>query len=254
MSRRILISPLCVLVLGVCLTPGCGQNTAEVTTVDQKSANQSVAAGAETRQVEIRLDQPLTDAEVELFLQITSQFPGGSIPPFSSTDLPSLRHNGNLLDQLRHLRLAIRDALNPERQGREWRQDARLRSLFQRFQVEPEDFAVLSLKLSSAWSAQNMRAGVRSLEARQQVDRNITESALKLMQTSGDGLRDRPEDADRVAQQLIVLEELVALSEFLALTAQVPEESLEIIASHREKLASTLPHVQAGLSMAAEVR
>ncbi|WP_437193863.1 hypothetical protein [Planctomicrobium sp. SH527] len=239
MKHRIRNSPLCLLMTIACLGAGCGQTPIE----------QPVAVN-----IEVRLDHPLTHAEVALFLDVVREFPGETVPPFSSMDLPSLRHNAKLLEQVRQLRLAIRDALSPERQGQEWRQDARLSSMFRRLNLEPEVFAVLSLKLSSAWSAQGMLESARSPESRQQIDRNITESALKLLQLDGSESQDSPANADLVAQQLIVLEELIALSEFLALTAQVSEESLDVIAAHKEELASTLPHVGTGLSMAAEIR
>jgi|GEM_PF-6207582 len=176
---------------------------------------------------------PLTDGEIRAFLQIVGQLPEGRPPAFAPVELPRLQPEGDLTTQIVRYRRAIRQALQPRRQTQHWQSQPDLAAAFSRLQVDPEAFAMLTLRLSVAWSAATIVPTTDVLEVRDRLDRQIAGLNAQLS---------RPQLlTSTLEQQFQTLEELVALSEFMQLLGSSSQQSMQIVNAHQAELHQVLP-------------
>ncbi|WP_139228273.1 hypothetical protein [Planctomicrobium piriforme] len=179
------------------------------------------------------VETALTDRDVDTFLKLLQRLPGGQAPEFAECDLPTLNGGPQLPQEVEELRQAMRLALLPERQVQHWQSSASLQTAFERLHVDPQAFAALTLRVSCAWSALTIPVETRTIETRRRLDLQIIELTRRLERETGTGWE--------CSQKRQVLEELVALSEFLRLIESVPEQSLQTVAAHQTALRDVLP-------------
>jgi hypothetical protein len=177
---------------------------------------------------------PVSQDEVALFLNVIRHLPNEKTPQFAELLLPSLTATEDLPEQIRCMQQDFRNALQPKLQASFWKSQPDLESAFAQINVDPEAFAKLTLRISTAWTALTVAEETRSREVRlrlrMQIDQLVSEIETKRF------------EHDDHHQQLRVLEELVALSEFLSLLDQVPEDSLKTVERFQGELRQILPH------------
>ncbi len=176
---------------------------------------------------------PLTEQDVAIFLQVLEHLPNRQIPEILPAELPTLRPGHDIEGQVQVLRNAMRSALSPEVQADHWMADPQVRTHLRKIGINPVAFAELTLRISSAWSALVVAPETRSPELRAQIHEQVVALVHQLKQKS--------ESAFEMDQKRLILEELVAFSEFLSLIDLVPETSIQTVSRCRRQLAHVLP-------------
>jgi len=205
---------------------GCGAKSESPQTVQQIPVVQRDPASA-------NLSRPLTPAEIEQFLLIISQLPGGQAPEYLPVEFAGLTSGTTLPAQIEQYRQAIRRAISPARQAAQWQQQPLLRSHLEQTGCSMEEFADLMLRVSSAWSASVVTSQATSPDIQQGIQQQIEQLQLELQRPDAKGFE--------AEQKLRILEELVAFSEFTRLLQQVPAESLLSISRARRELSQVMP-------------
>lgn len=224
-----LLRRLIPLVAAGCLiVSGCGSRQG----TEPQAASADPGSAIRTKPLSI----PLTDEEVTAFLKSLEILPGGQAPPFFSSELPRLEQGNDLESAVLQLRSSIRQAIDPEFQGRCWNDDPAKRAAFQRLRLEPGAFASLVTRISCAWCVQTLSRDIPVRQVRRQIDERAQELVRLLQRPAAEVTAWEQE------QLLRCLEDAVALSEFLRLLEEVPPESLQTVTRHREELRCVLEH------------
>lgn len=185
------------------------------------------------------LDDPLTEDEVATFLKVIDDLPGGTVPefePLSQVTASDRLRAEQLADIYRQEYRAMFDA---SRHGERWRKDGRLMQTFERFHVEPEDFAALMIRMSCAVAANAISSRVDLSAASERAEDQLRQTISRI-----DRIDAAPPTADRQPRRqplLEALQELVALSEFSRILVNVPQASRDVIARRRGELLQHLP-------------
>jgi len=209
---------------------GCGQSEQD-RAVEKKPVPQTTI-----KLVETSIDSPLTEGEVTQFLEIVQQLPDQKVPAFNKATLSlSIKEDEDFDVYVESLRLSLRSAINAEAQGTNWRQEKSLTKAFQFVGVSPEEFAKLATKITLAWSAAAVKGEVPILLTQRRITEQLEQSETDY----------RDEDATPEQQNEILkrVQELVALSEFLLLVQNTPEESLITIREKQIQLGEVLPEL-----------
>jgi hypothetical protein len=188
---------------------------------------------------------PLTHAEIDAFESLISALPDGRVPEFATAFDFADDESGFSPEELvlRH-RKRFRDTLDPLRQSQLWQRDAEISKALGRHKVDPDAFAMLVIRVSSAWAASALadrqgEAHCRSLKVL--ADDRIAEICGSIHRIDAHPELHAPEMRTHLRSALV---ETVALSEFLGLLERVPAGSLTAIAGRRQQLAPLMPAVE----------
>lgn len=177
------------------------------------------------------VSQPLSVSELKAFLLVMRELPRIETPLMADFGLPA----DELAAGVEAMRSRLRGTLQNDILAERWLSDPRVRRILREFQVEPQAFASLSLRVSATWSARIVSQGVRVSIIRRHVEQDLTRVLQELQSHS--------QVLSRLDQQELTesAANCVALSEFLMLLEQVPAESLELVARAEADLRQVLP-------------
>ncbi|WP_437186209.1 hypothetical protein SH668x_003353 [Planctomicrobium sp. SH668] len=206
---------------------GCAQSASE------QEVSLPVTLSAEQLDEEIR--RPLTAEEVHSFLLVLSKLPGKTAPSFVESELPRLDSAIHLDSQVPALRASIQGALSPTQQVESWKKDRDLQQAFTQIKLRQPAFAMLMIRISTAWSAMKIGETVSLESAAVPVETRINQLISEI-----NGVAPYY-DPDKHAELLQSLEQLVMLSEFIRILRMVPESSVQLMKETRGELEQVLP-------------
>ncbi|QDT32076.1 hypothetical protein [Thalassoglobus polymorphus] len=216
--------------LALILLVGCGS-------AEQGGATNSVPQPVTKVEIaSIDWKSPVTQQDLEDFKAIVDQLPLQQVPEFARADLGD--QNGstmNVKQYISHLRQSYRSAIDPQRQGDAWLEDSEVAKSFQRVNVDPHNFAALATKISLAWSASTVKGEVPILATQRRLREQLEALIFDVEHPSPE------ESVHQREQRLSVIRETIALSEFLTLIKEVPEESLAVVQANSDVLQHYLP-------------
>jgi hypothetical protein len=212
-------------VLGLTLIAGCGEKE----------------AGPTDDPVMLRLKSPadpLTDQELQQFLQIVGRLPERRVPEFSpeqQDEFDSLLSASALVENYRN---RFRNLFDPVRQGKVWLRNPELAAAAGEAKLTTVQFAALVRNISCAL-----------MKAELQPQQNLAKLTADC-RSEIDALVQRIEQVDRLppaeltgeltyqrTQSALRLGRMVALLEFTELLTSVPAQNLALIEKHRSELA-----------------
>jgi hypothetical protein len=220
---------------------GCGQGEdSPKSPAPPRTSNQSP--------LDVRgLDAPLTSAELERFVEIVSQLPGGNPPePMRGTPSPEIQQLPPR-ERLAAWRAHLRKQLSPEVIADSWKYGSKVHSSLEAQHVSAQAFASLMGRVSLAWTA---AAVAEQLDAVAEARRTETKVEIQLRDLEEFERQARQKGVvprDWLAQRETLwttLEETASLAEFLRFIGNVSPESRAAIERHRSTLAKMLPDVK----------
>ncbi len=173
---------------------------------------------------------------LDQFKSIVDQLPLQQVPEFERADLGD--QNGstmNVNQYIAHLRGSYRSAIDPQKQGDAWLDDSEIAKSFESIGVDPHEFAALATKISLAWSASKVKGEFPILATQRQLKEQLETLAFDVQHPSPD------ESSISREQRLSAIRESIALSEFLTLIKEVPEESVTVVRANANTLHKYLP-------------
>lgn len=227
--NRITLFTLCA-VFGVAGLSGCQPQaqTPEAAEIDSLQLSPSLAIS------EKHLDEPLTEDEVNCFIELVGRFPGGKVPELSQVPggVPGETRTPEELVQAS--RNSIRESLTVETLMRGWSPTTSVRRTIQAEQIEPRAMVSLMLRLSCAVAADAI-GSPRAINAQRAIADEKVDALIDRVH--------RLRQAGRSASESLLesLHENAAMAEYLAILSEIPIESQQQVADHRAALQAILP-------------
>lgn len=215
--------------MAVILAVGCGQPDAPVA----EHVDAPLRSPAE----------PLTKADIELFLRVVRAHPRGQAPEFAVGESDdSVNEYLPAAELAREFRQRFRRLVDPRRQGEQWASDRTWSKLIAAENIAPAEFAALVASVSCAV----MRV---RLDSRVDIDRVAQEATARAedmlaridrVDRISPSQRNRDAVAERT-QAVIQLGRTIALLEFAELVRQVPESNRDLVRKYSAELKPLLP-------------
>lgn len=185
---------------------------------------------------------PLTQKEVERFLQIVAALPNQKVPEFHSpeTEIRSANLSAQELTKAFQGEIALR--FDAARQAEAWEKNPRLQATFSHLEIDPVEFAVLTTRLSLAYSGFSLNDKLSFEQTGKQAEKIIAEMAEKIDKL--DKLDDQyknqmwQDTRNHFAEQL---RSAVAMKSFSKFLSQIPKQSQQSIAAYQTQLVGLLP-------------
>jgi len=226
--RPITAWTFCILGLsGFC---GCQQEVSVPETTEVESLRLSPHLAI----IERPLHEPLTDDEVSCFIELVRSFPGGKLPELSQVPSGSSGDSQSPEELAQAARQSIRDSLSVDTLIQGWSPTTSVRRTIQVEQVEPRAMVSLMLRLSCAVAADAI-GSPRDVRAQRVIADEKVDSLIRriyALQQAGRSVSEPLLDS---------LHENAALAEYLTILSEIPDESQQLVADHREALAVILP-------------
>lgn len=226
--NRIALLTVCT-VFGVAGLFGCQPQAASPETVEIDSLQLSPSLAISEK----HLDEPLTEDEVNCFIELVRRFPGGKVPELSQVPggVPDTRTPVELAQAARK---SIRESLSVETLMHGWSPTTSVRRLIQAEQIEPRAMVSLMVRLSCAVAADAI-GSPRTISAQRSIADEKVDSLIDRIH--------RLRQAGRSVSEPLLdsLRENAAMAEYLAILSEIPVESQQLVADHREALQAILP-------------
>lgn len=208
------------------------------------SQSQSPEVTPVARSQPASLSTPLTDAEIETFLNVAANMPGGELPqfaPLSKSTIDDRLPPTTLIDAYRFEYRSMFDATG---QASRWRRDQELVQRLAEHQCDPEEFASLMTRIGCAIASSTVMSRFNLDDASAKASEQLAHISSQI--TALDELaatkRVNPIAVTQRRQPLVdQLKSLVALSEFSQILSTIPDESRSAINRHRDEILVYLP-------------
>lgn len=219
-----------LMTIALAALPGCQNETP----VSEQAETDSLQLPANLAISEKPLNEALTGDEVTCFLELVQSFPEGKVPELA----PVPGHNASDTDSPEEMaqaaRRSIRESLTADTLIQGWSPTTSVRRAIRDENIEPRAVVSLMLRLSCAVAAdaigtpREIRA--QRVIADQKVD-EIIDQIHRLRQAGRNG-------SEALLQSL---HESASMAEYLAILAEIPVESQQLVAEHRADLQAILP-------------
>lgn len=227
--NRMTLFTICAA-FGVAGLSGCQPQaqTPEAVEVDSLQLSPSLAIS------EKHLDEPLTEDEVNCFIELVRRFPGGKVPELSQVPGGVPGDTSTPVELAQAARKSIRESLTVETLMRGWSPTTSVRRTIHAEQIEPRALVSLMLRLSCAVAADAI-GSPRSICAQRVIADEKVDSLIDRIH--------RLRQAGRSVSEPLLdsLRENAAMAEYLAILSEIPVESQQLVADHREALEAILP-------------
>lgn len=220
------------------LVSGCGEAHTESVPSVPTARSESPAPADPS------VDEPLTDADVQTFLAVVQDLPGGQVPSLTAKSLDVTGADSSPQALAHAWRTEFRRRFDPAYHASLWADDEQLQSVLARHELTAADFASLVMRISFAMTSLVLesRLDVGELTARsEQQLRQVMQKLADLDRAAQSDPVNAPLLRHRREQSARALAEVVAISEFGQLLQRVPAESRAVISRHRETLNAVLP-------------
>jgi hypothetical protein len=204
----------------------------------------------ETAAVPIASDQQssessngLSDAEITDFLMIVRELPGGEFPEFEPAGVPRVQPEQEPESAILAWRTAYRRSCEPAQLAQSWQGERNIAGVLARRGYSPEEFAHLVRRISLSITADSLADRIDFSTAHQHVEEQIAEmtQAIHQLDVAPDVNWTVQDRLHRREAMMLALQETTALSEFLRLLSDIPEESRLVAQRRRTELESFLP-------------
>ena len=192
---------------------------------------------------EKRLDEPLTEDEIQGFLELVSRFPDGKIPELSPVTIPGRNEPESLEEIAAEARRSIRESLTVETLQKGWTPTTSVRRILRDEQIESRAVISLMLRLSCAVAA-NSIGNPRTIRAQQLIMEEKLNQLIARIQSDQKAIQP---DSEAAVESL---KEIASMAEYLAILSSLPVQSLASVREHQQELAVILPPVSAGSDLA----
>jgi hypothetical protein len=180
------------------------------------------------------LAEPLTDEEVQSFIELVRLLPDGKPPALTPVPGREGAKARTPEESVLAWRLAVRDALTVDTLMQGWAPRSTVRRALSERQVTPRALTSLMLRMSCAMAADAM-GGSRQVAAQRVIaDEKVESLVARIHQLE----RSRVQPSESLWE---ALSEAASLAEYLALLSEVPAESQQWVAAHQTALKSMLP-------------
>jgi len=179
------------------------------------------------------IDAPLTSEEVATFLHIVKQLPDNKVPQFDAQPHGIQTQGHTPRQYAAQLQQHYRGAINIEQQGQQWDMAPELSSRFEELGVDPMAFCSLATRVSCAWSAQAVRQKLPIKRTQRQLNERLHYYLTRI--------ETEPLAHEDILYLIDVMEETIALSEFLRIIESVPETSTNAVIANASELSALLP-------------
>ena len=185
---------------------------------------------------------PLTKKEVEHFLQVVSQLPNQKVPEFyvsQESNTTGLLDAKSLIAQFRK---EIESSLDAKVQKKAWERDPQLKAAFEKLNVDAEQFATLTTRLSFAYSDFALHGKKNFEEIKKNASRELAEAQIELEQLDAALQVERTVAWYKKRGELTNHMRFIVVTEtFSGYLSQVPEKSRQSIRAYHASLARLLP-------------
>ena len=232
-----------VIVCASLLLVGCGGSPAPSEPV---SADVELQFSEDWEITEKPREEPLTDDEVQSFIELVRLLPDGKPPAL--TPVPGREGSKARTPEESVLawRQGVRNALTVDTLMQGWTPRSTVQRALRERQVTPRALTSLMLRMSCAMAA-NAMGGSRQVAAQRVIaDEKVESLVARIHQLE----RSRAKPSESLWE---ALGEAASLAEYLALLSEVPAESQQWVAAHQGDLKPMLP-VTSNLSASPESR
>lgn len=232
-----------VIVCASLLLVGCGGSPAPSEPV---AADVELQFSEDWEITEKPLEEPLTDDEVQSFIELVRLLPDGKPPAL--TPVPGREGSKARTPEESVLawRQEVRNALTVDTLMQGWAPRSTVQRALRERQVTPRALTSLMLRMSCAMAA-NAMGGSRQVAAQRVIaDEKVESLVARIHQLE----RSRAKPSESLWE---ALGEAASLAEYLALLSEIPAESQQWVAAHQDELKSMLP-VTSNLSASPESR
>ncbi len=187
---------------------------------------------------------PLTSADIQTVLNVADDMPEGKLPEFVPLAKSTIDDRMPAAKLIEAYRSEYRRMFDPVEQASHWRRDAQLTQTLAAHETTPEDFASLLTRIGCGVAASTVKSqfNLHDTSAKASEQLATITSQMDALDQHATNPRVRPVAIEQRRQPLVdQLKSLVALAEFSAILASVPPQTAEVIAQHRDALASLLP-------------
>lgn len=175
---------------------------------------------------------PISDSDLRTVVSLMASLPEGSRPAFEPAVDPVDATGLRAVEILATYRRAYASALEVGRQADRWRRDTKIESACGEHGLTTEKLAVLLTRIGCAYHSAESGTSWDVSQARSDGEAKIAELLPKI---------DASEDELTRETRIEILASLVAFDTYLTLLDHVPAANREVVAVHREVLASVLP-------------
>lgn len=183
---------------------------------------------------EKQLEEPLSEDEVQCFIELVRRFPAGKLPELSPVTVPDHGKPETVQAIVEDARQAIRDSLTVDTLQKGWAPKTSIRRIMQDEQISSREMLSLMLRLSCAVAADAI-GSPRTIRAQQVVTEeklNDLVEKIAATQRAGKPISDSMEES---------LREVASMAEYLSILSQVPVASLTLVHEHQGELETILP-------------
>ena len=191
------------------------------------------------------LSTPLTDAEIETFLNVAARMPDGELPEFVPLSKSTIDDRLPPETLINAYRLEYRSMFDATGQATRWRRDSDLTRLLSELSTDPEEFASLMTRIGCAVASSTVMSQFNLEDASAKAGEQLAHlsSQITALDELATTKRVNPIAVTQRRQPLVdQLKSLVALSEFSRILSTIPEESRTVIDRHREEILAHLPN------------
>ena len=220
-----------VIVSASLLLVGCGESP---TPSEPVPASVELHLSEDWEIAEKPLEEPLTEDELQSFIQLMRLLPDGKPPALTPVPGREGVQARTPEGSVRAWRLAVREALTVDTLMQGWAPRSSVRRALSQRQVAPRALLSLMLRMSCAMASDAM-GGARQVAAQRVIaDAKVESLVARIHQLE----RSRAKSSESLWESL---EEAASLAEYLALLSEVPRESQQRVAAHQSELKSLLP-------------
>ncbi|MCA9076475.1 MAG: hypothetical protein KDA93_15725 [Planctomycetaceae bacterium] len=190
------------------------------------------------------LSTPLTDTEIETFLNVAASMPDGELPKFMPLSKSTIDDRLPPETLINAYRLEYRSMFDATGQAIRWRRDSDFIRLLSALQTDPEEFASLMTRIGCAVASSTVMSQLNLEDASAKATEQLTRlcSQITALDEFAATNQVNPIAVNQRRQPLVdQLKSLVALLEFSRILSAVPEESRTVIDRHREQILAHLP-------------
>ena len=185
---------------------------------------------------------PLTDRELQRFLQVVSRLPERRVPEFSPDDDSEPEGVRSAPEIVTAIRSRFRRVFDPHRQASLWNADPAISAAVAKSGMTTLQFTALVRSLSCAIMKARLADRYNLDDLAAQCDAQISEITQEIEQLDQDR-RTRINDGigDPRAHAVSRLGRIVALREFAGLLRQVPAENVALLQQYNREITALLP-------------